>query len=128
MAMRKALAPDNAACQAGKRLILRHHNVSKCLLERIEDAERDFLLGPVVGRVAEHVKQDLARFLVEFLRIWQLLEHHQKARLRAGLEHGVRQAQAQGIEIFRQVFRKQECFCNNADDLLFGLSSVAMRI
>jgi hypothetical protein len=54
-------------------------------LRRSKNAERDFLFGPEFGRVAEHVEQGLARFLVEFLGIRQLLEHDEEAGLGTGL-------------------------------------------
>ena len=54
------------------------------LFEGVKYPERDFLLGPEIGRIAEHVEQGLARFLVELLGIRQLLEHHDEARLGAG--------------------------------------------
>ena len=54
------------------------------LQKRIEAAERDFSLPPEVGRVAEHVEQGFACFLVELLRVGQLLQHDEETGLGTG--------------------------------------------
>jgi hypothetical protein len=90
------------------------------LFEGVKHAERNLFFGPVIGRVAEHVEQGFARFLVELLGIRQLLDHDNKTGLRAGLVDGVGQRFAQGIEIFAAGLGKMEALADPAAHLLLG--------
>ncbi|MPM55681.1 hypothetical protein SDC9_102478 [bioreactor metagenome] len=91
------------------------------LQKRIEAAESDLAVGPVLGGVAEDVEQLLARFLVELRRGGNLLEHDDEARLRAGLVQRVGHAVEQGVEILSKVRREHELLGDQVQDVLFGL-------
>src|SRR5471030_1660171 len=116
------LAPVSRLKKAERRT---YWQLNAGLLEGVKDPERHLFFGPEIGRVAEHVEQRLARFLVEFLGVRQLLEHHQEAGVRQAalpccacrggrVEHGLGQRRAQPVEILAYAFRKLERFCDDA--------------
>src|SRR5690606_86194 len=74
--------------------------------KRVEAAERNLAVGPVVGRVAEDVQQLLARFLVELGVRGNVLEHDDEAGLRARFVDQVRHAVVQRVEILAEVRRQ----------------------
>ena len=86
----------------------RKTTVGEELLKREEDAERDFSLAPEVRRIAEDVEQIFARFLVEFLRAWQLLKHNKESGLLARFMKHLGQAFGQGVIILCELFGEIE--------------------
>src|SRR5450830_258888 len=123
-----------AACPRFQRRGRRAGTGSECqspsglLLERVKDPERHFLFSPEVGGIAKHIEQGLARLLVEFLRVRQLLQHDQKTGLGAGVMDGIGQAFTQGIKILAARFGKVEIFANAGAHLLFCLRIGAMGV
>jgi len=98
------------------------------LLERVEHAERDLLFGPIIGSIAEDVKQGFPCFLVKFLGIRQLFEHDQETFLVAGSGHGGGQRFAQTVEILAYALGKLERFGDQAQYLLLGGTGERVRI
>src|SRR5450830_1268460 len=88
------------------------------LLKRVKNAESNFLVGPEIRRIAEHVEQGFARFLVEFLCVWQLLNHNNKTRLRAGLVRQIGQAVTKCIKILAEMAGEMKSAGNDRQNLL----------
>jgi len=97
--------------------------VQNGLQKRIEASEGYLPVSPVIGRVAEDVQQLLAGLFVKFGVRRDLLEHHNEARLWAGLVQWVGHAVVQSVKVFTEVRWQGELASDQIEHVLFALGT-----
>ncbi len=88
--------------------------------ERIETAERDFAVTPVVSCVAKDVEQLFPRLFVEFGVGRNVFQNTNKTRLWSSFMDRIGQAVVQGIKVFARRHCQHKLLPNQVQHILFA--------